>query len=733
MKDISKTFILQQDQSDCGVACLASIIQFHGGDKSFEELRKISGTSRQGTTLLGLMQAAKQLGFEAEGLEAEGVHNLSELQEPAILHVVIENRLQHYLVYYPNHLPPLPRRGDGGEALTLLDPAKGIIEMSSAELDAIWRSRALLKLTPTSKFEKKATTQYKKKEWIMGLIKDDFHLLLISLLLGIIISVLGISTAIFSQKLIDDILPKENTQKLLLSLALVTLLLFARSGLAYLRGHFMITQSMDFNNRIIQSFYSNLLQLPKSFFDTRKIGELIARMNDTRRIQSVLSAIAGSMVIDLLLVLVSLGFVFAYSFIIGFIMAGCLPIYGLILIQYNKPIIKTQKEVMGSYALAESNFIDTMQGVADIKLMNKQGFFEMINSTVYNSFQKKVAELGKLSIKFNWLSEAIGIAFTMCVFGAASWLVLSKELKLGEMIALLSMAGSVIPSVNKLMLANIQIQEAFVAFDRMFEFTSIEKEESAQTANLIEVQLPPFNAIKLNNVCFRFPGRKQILSNVTLQFKKGEMVALLGESGGGKTTLLQLVQKFYPPEIGSIEIDGQDIQRFSTSIWRKQMACVQQELKIFNGNLLFNITLSDKIEDYQEAVEFCEAQGFSNYFKHFPQGYGTLLGEEGINLSGGQRQLVVLARALFCKPQLLLLDEATSAMDRHTENFILELLQKAKKEMAILLVTHRIKTAQHCDRIYILENSTVAESGTPAELMGSQNYFSDSLRELRIV
>jgi ATP-binding cassette subfamily B protein len=290
----------------------------------------------------------------------------------------------------------------------LFDPAKGIVKMTAEELEKIWQSKALLKLVPTEKFVRKTITQSKKKEWIIGLIKEDFNILLVALILGIAISVLGISTAIFSQKLIDDILPKENIQKLFLSLVLVTLLLLARSGLGYLRGLFMIRQGMDFNNRIIQRFYNNLLQLPKSFFDTRKTGELIARMNDTRRIQSVLSVVSGSIVIDLLLVIVSLGFVFAYSSLIGFIMLGSLPVYFLILLWFNKPIIRTQKEVMSGYAVAESNFVDTMQGVADIKLMNKQSFFERINATVYGAFQQKMADLGHLNIKFSSVSEVTG-------------------------------------------------------------------------------------------------------------------------------------------------------------------------------------------------------------------------------------------------------------------------------------------------------------------------------------
>jgi ABC-type bacteriocin/lantibiotic exporter with double-glycine peptidase domain len=725
-----RVFTLQQDQSDCGVACLLTVIQFHGGSSVLENLRKISGTSRQGTTLLGLLQAAQQVGFEAEGLEAEGVHNLSELKEPAILHVVMENRLQHYVVYYPQHWSDgsAAAKGKTSDPLQLFDPAKGIIKMSAEELDKIWQSKALLKLVPTEKFEKSTAKRSKIKAWIIGLVKEDAPILLVSLFLGIAISILGISTAIFSQKLIDDILPKENTQKLLLSLVLVTLLLLARSGLAYLRGLFMIRQGMDFNNRIIQRFYHNLLQLPKSFFDTRKTGELIARMNDTRRIQSVLSVVSGSMVIDFLLVAVSLGFVFTYSSTIGLIMLGSLPVYFLILLWFNKPIIRTQKEVMSGYAMAESNFVDTMQGVADIKLMNKQAFFEKINATVYGTFQQKMADLGHLNIKFSWVSEVTGVLFMISVFGFSSWLVLAKELKLGEMVALLSMAGSIIPSANRLVVANIQIQEALVAFDRMFEFTSMEKE----VKHPITIKSFPETLadVTVHNVSFRFPGRKQILKDVSIHFKKGEMVALLGESGGGKSTLLQLVQKFYSPEAGEIQMSGIDISQIDAQEWREKIGSVPQDLKIFNGNLLYNITLSEQPEDYQRAVAFCEEKGFGKYFQEFPQSYLTLLGEEGVNLSGGQKQLVVLARALFRQPQILMLDEATSAMDRNTENFILSLLQKSKSEMAILLVTHRIKTAQRCDRIYILEAGTIHSSGTPNELMLTENFFSESYKEL---
>ena len=287
------------------------------------------------------------------------------------------------------------------------------------------------------------------------------------------------------------------------------------------------------------------------------------------------------------------------------------------------------------------------------------------------------------------------------VFGVAASLVLYKKLTIGELVALLGIAGNIIPSVNRLVVSNIKIQEALVAFDRMFEFTAMERQSATGE---FSIQL---EELSIEHVSFRFPGRKQILKDVSLKIKKGEMVALLGESGGGKSTMMQIVQKFYAPESGTIKVNEQRLESIDTFAWRSGIGCVTQEIKIVNGNLLYNITISDQPEDYQRAVQFCQEKGFLKFFSEFPQGYMTLLGEEGINISGGQKQLVALARALFRKPQLLLLDEATAAMDKETESFILSILQKEKTAMAILMVTHRHKTAEVCDRVFRLEKGEI--------------------------
>jgi len=717
---IKRTFTTQHGQSDCGVACLASIVKYYGGETTLEKLRELSGTSLNGTTLLGLYQAAQQLGFDVEGVKAEAVNNLRELQRPAILHVILDNRLQHYFVYYGFD--------ESGSAI-IGDPAQGIVSYSTGELEKVWQTRALLKLSPNQTFTKADIQSQYKKEWIVDLVKDDINVLITALFLGLIISALGLTTAIFSQKLIDNILPSGDTKKLILSLALVGILLLVRSGLSYLRGFFLIRQGVDFNNRIIQKFYRSLLYLPKSFFDSRKTGEFIARMNDTRRIQTTISLISSSIMIDLLLIIIAATFVFVYSSLLGIVVLGCLPIYGVLIWFFNKKIVTSQKAVMSSYANIESHYVDTIQGIVTIKSTNRESFFESINRLVYGFFQERVFILGKLNLRFNLCNEVTGVVFIMLIFGLASWLVLNNALQLGEMVALLTMTGSIIPSMNRLAAANVQFQEAKVAFDRMFEFASVKpelsQEESKETLHNVD-------SLVVRELSFRFPGRKQLLKGISVSLCKGELIALLGESGSGKSSFLQIIQKFYKPENGTLEVNKHSLEDISTPIWRNLIGIVPQEIKLFNGSLLYNLSLSDVTEDHKAAIKFCQGMGFDQYFQSFPQSYQTILGEEGVNISGGQKQLVALARALFRQPKLLLLDEATSSMDKNAEAFVLNLLLKLKSEMAIIMVTHRVQAARKADCIYILENGKITMSGKPSELMSTKNFFSQSVQEINV-
>jgi ATP-binding cassette, subfamily C, bacteriocin exporter len=719
MRKSESFFVLQQDQSDCGIACLLSIIHFHGGNNTLENLRRISGTNITGTTLLGLYQAAQHLGFNAEGCEAT-MEALINHNAPCILHVTLENNLQHFVVYYgTSPLVPLQKKGEK-QQLIIGDPAKGIVYMQPQELEKIWQSKACLILSPNEQFEHKKLIVAAKRKWFKELLEQDFPLLAIAAVLGISIAALGLTMAIYSQRLIDDILPKKQYEKLSVGIVLVLLLLLAKEGINILRSYLLLRQSKDFNIRIINEFYTRLLNLPKSFFDTRKIGELTARLNDTSRIQKVISQVAGNILLDCIVVLVTLSFIFSYFWQAGLFAIVAMPVFFLLIYVNNKKIMEGQRSIMGAYAITEGNYISTLQGIEAIKNHNRQDLFTKSNNTIYKNYQDNLFALGSIQIRLSFLANGFAAILLCSLLYFLSYKVLHGQLKTGELMAILGMFGSLLPSIANLALLTIPLNEAKIAFDRMYEFTGISHENDAENS------LTAFESMSVNQLAFRFAGRSRILNDISFNVCKGEIIALMGENGCGKSTLTQILLKNYSQESGSIVINNnQLLSEIEIGAWRKVVATVPQQIHIFNATVLENIAFEDAVNQTHKVLNFLEKFGFDTFIKTLPQSYMTLVGEEGINLSGGQKQIIALARALYHNPQLLILDEATAAMDRESEHFVLQLLQKIKKDIAVVFITHRLHVLKSfCDRIYILENGNINTYGNHNTLLKTENLYS---------
>jgi ATP-binding cassette subfamily B protein len=706
--------VLQQASSDCGVACLSAVISYFGGEESLERLRELSGTAIQGTTVLGLMEAAFALGLEADAVRVDGLNRLDELKSPAILHVVIEGKYSHYVVYY----------GKDREGYQLMDPAVGKRTLSPEALDQIWQSKSMILAKPAEGFQTKQNHLTQKKKWIRDLVRPDLPILLISGFLGLIVTILGLSVAVFSQKLIDEILPEEEWDKLTLGLVLLTVLLIMRSVLSYLRSTVLIRQSKELNLRLISDFLKHLIYLPKRFFDSRKVGDVTARMNDSRRIQRAISLLITELMVDVFVVLVTVTSIFLYSIPVGWLVLAFLPVYFVLVYQYHIPIKKGQQQLMIRYSGSEATFIDTLSGVGAIKGAGRESDFLQKNLGVYGDFQEETFRLGQISNRLGLVSQLAGTLFLVSVLGTSCYLVATAQMELGVLVAISGMLGMLVPAVNKLALANLQIQEAKIALDRLYEFVQTKGEVSQEAGTFTE----SIETLQVSKLSFRFPGRKLLLKDLSFELKCGKLTVLLGESGGGKSTLLQVLMGFYTPERGDILVNGlYSVSAIAVADWRKSIGYVPQEIKIFNGSLLYNLMLEDSPKSIQSVIDFCQEMGLATFFESLPQRYFTLVGEEGINLSGGQRQLVGLVRALLRQPKLLLLDEFTGAMDRNTEQKILELILRIKEKIPVFVVTHRVKPALMADEVLILDHGELVDFGTPAQLLEKENLLSTSV------
>ena len=710
-KRIKEVSLLQHDSTDCGAACLATVIRHFGGEAGIEKIRILSGTNQSGTTLLGLYQAAIECGMEAEGYEAS-VTDILTFEGILILHLTPEKGHDHYVVSY----------GYSDEHFTIWDPAYGLTMKTRKDLEQVWQSGRCLSVSPGKGFILKRAENKEKRRWIAETVKADMELLITSILIGILISLLGVVMAVYTQKLIDKILPSEETGILIIASALVFLLLASRVILSAIRQYILLSQGKMYNIRIIDSFYGALLDLPKPFFDSRKSGDLVARLNDTMRIQRVISDIVSTYIIDVLILLITLVMIFGYSIPSGLISLMVLPIFFMLVFRWNKRIIASQRGLMAGYALNEGNFISTLRGITEIKSLRWQKIFCARNKLIFSDFQDRVFSLGIIKVKLGMLTGLAGTLYLIVLLVYASLEVMKSSMTQGELIAILSLSSALLPSVMNLALVSIPFSEARVAIERMFEFTRIRPESDGAVIKVADSEI---TKLSLEKISFRYPGQKLLLSDISLDIEKGRIIALVGESGSGKSTLVNILMRFYQPEGGRISLNAiTDSKMVSLEDWRRSIALVPQEVHLFNGTLLENILPEPDKVALDRLLKMTVDYGLESFVSSLPLGFATVTGEDGVKLSGGQKQILAFMRALATDPEILIVDEGTSGMDRDTEALILKILTRLRGRIGVLMVTHRINVIRRfCDKIYILEDGIISAAGSHDDLMSGENIY----------
>jgi ATP-binding cassette subfamily B protein len=525
--------------------------------------------------------------------------------------------------------------------------------------------------------------------------------------LGIVSTLSAVAVSIFSQRIIDHIIPQKSESKLIAALCLLGCVFVIRSLANYFKSHILIAQNIQFNLRIVSTFFSKLLELPYRFFESRRTGDFVARLNDAARIQTVISVLFSQMFIDFLTIAISLMVILVYSLTV-FVMniLGIIIAYAVIYM-YSSRISRLQKNVMNSYASSESHFIDTLTGIFTIKNHGKEKEFAQSNLSTYRLFQESIFNLGKLTASYNLITEIIFSVLLLTILGFLVFSVFSKILTIGEFVAVIGLVSTSIPAIIRLAVANVNIQEARISFERMYEYSQLKPEVHYDSkSDLLGNDFINFGG---RNISFQYPGSEIILSNIEFKVNTGSITGLTGPSGCGKSTLLKLFHGYYAKYEGLIFLNDVPMESYNKRYWRSQIAYLSQENKIFNGSLAYNIALEEQQSIYTSVLQFIRHLGLEEVFQNFNLSVITLLGEEGVNLSGGQKQLISLIRVLYHQPKVLLLDEPFTGMDVELKEIMHGIIKMNSTQRITILTSHNASDLYYCDRILTIRNGSVTQ------------------------
>ncbi|ACU05541.1 MULTISPECIES: peptidase domain-containing ABC transporter [Pedobacter] len=695
--------VKQRDITDCGAACLASVAAHYKLDLPVARIRQLAGTDKKGTTVLGIVEAAQKLGFEAKGVKGP-FESLFKIPTPAIAHILVGTILQHYVVIYKVNK----------KFIEVMDPIDGQLQRKShEEFKGEWTG-ALVLLLPAEEFQagnEKISIQ--GRFW--NLIKPHKNILIQALFGAIVYTILGLSTSVFVQKLVDFVLVDSNRNLLNMMGIAMLLILLVQLFIGTAKTIFTLKTGQMIDAQLILSYYKHLLKLPQQFFDTMRVGEIISRINDAVKIRTFLNDVSINFLVNLFIVFFSFVMMFTYYWKLALIMLSVIPVYLVVYVLTNKLNKKAQRKLMEDSAELESQLVESLNAIGTIK---RFGLENHANEKTESRFVKLLhtGYSSNLNSVFSGTSaELISRLLTIVLLWIGAGFVLDNMLTPGELLSFYTLIGYFTGPISALIGMNKTLQDAIIASDRLFEIMDLERENDE---NQIELSPEQIGDIRFEQVSFRYGTRINVFEDLNLSIPKGKFTAIVGESGSGKSTLMAILQNIYPIQKGNISIGKYDLKYIRTASLRQIIAVVPQKIDLFAGNVVDNIAIGDHEPDMQRILDIAEQLGILDFIETLPRGFQTYLGENGTTLSGGQRQRIAIARALYRQPEILILDEATSSLDSASEQYVqkaINLLKTCNK--TVIVIAHRLSTLNHADKIIVLDKGKVLEEGTHKELL----------------
>ena len=713
-------FYKQPDFKDCGPTCLRIISKFYGKTISLQQIRHLSETTREGSSLLGLSDAAEELGFKSLGVQIDFKTLVEDVPLPCIVHW---NKV-HFVVVY---------KIDKTEKIYISDPSYGLITYTKDEFIKSWignnadektEEGIALLLETTPAFYKNEFDNEESKASFSFLSKHllKYKPLVLQLAIGLLAgSLLSLIVPFLTQSIVDVGIQNQDLNFIYLVLLAQVMLFLGKMGIDVIRSWILLHLSTRINISIISDFFIKLMKLPISFFDTRMTGDIMQRINDHHRIEQLLTNSSLNTLFSLVnLVIYSIILLF-YDYRLFFIYLIGSGLY----IAWITFFLNKRKELdykkFSQISQEQSKVIELINGMQEIKMHNaekqKRWGWEFLQVKLFKLRIKSLSLEQWQSVGGNFINQIKDILVSFL----SAKLVLSGNLTLGMMLSVQYIIGQLNSPLMQLIDFIRQYQDASISLERLSEIHDKEDEESVSDAGNYEI---PQKEIEIKDVSFRYIGSDSfVFENLNLTIPYQKTTAIVGASGSGKTTLLKLLMKFYEPNTGEIKLGNTNLKNISPRIWREHCGVVMQEGYVFNDTIAENIAVGQDYIDKQKLRKAVEIANIKDFIEELPLSYNTKIGNEGIGISGGQRQRLFIARAVYKSPEYIFFDEATSALDANNEKIIMENLEQFFKGKTAIVIAHRLSTVKHADKIIVLDKGKVVEEGNHTELVAKKGEY----------
>ncbi len=711
MTSYKRTFVPQIDARDCGVAALASIAKFYGSDFSLAHLRELAKTDKEGTTALGIVKAANEMGFETRPVQADKtLFDMSDVPYPFIVHVNKEGKLQHYYVVYQTKKDYLII-GDP-------DPSVKITKMSKERFFSEWTGVAIF-LAPKPSYQ----PHKDKKNGLLSFLPLIFKqktLIAYIVLSSLLVTIINIGGSYYLQGILDEYIPNQMKSTLgIISIGLIITYIL-QQAMSFSRDYLLTVLSQRLSIDVILSYIRHIFELPMSFFTTRRTGEIISRFTDANSIIDALASTILSLFLDVSILILVGGVLLAQNPNLFLLSLISVPIYMFIIFSFMKPFEKMNHDVMQSNSMVSSAIIEDINGIETIKsLTSEENRYQNIDSEFVDYLEKSF-KLTKYSILQTNLKQGTKLVLNILILWFGAQLVMSSKISIGQLITFNTLLSYFTTPMENIINLQTKLQSAKVANNRLNEVYLVESEFQVQESSVHSHFL--MGDIEFDDLSYKYGFGRDTLTDINLTIKQGDKVSLVGVSGSGKTTLAKMIVNFFEPYKGHISINHQDIKNIDKKILRRHINYLPQQAYIFNGSILENLTLGgNNMISQEDILKACELAEIRQDIERMPMGYQTQL-SDGAGLSGGQKQRIALARALLTKAPVLILDEATSGLDVLTEKKVIDNLMSLT-DKTILFVAHRLSIAERTNRVIVLDQGKIIEVGSHKELIQAQGFY----------